>query len=391
MSGSDFEEKRKDGVYYGMTNSDRPDVVLKFMKQNHALGKQVSLIGKDMGEIPFDPKVHTNIDYIAHKDASGRAHYVTREKVIFKTAFDAHDLAVAGALRNAQEAVAKLKPGVPARYPVVGGLLGLGAALGGIYGYEAYQARKKNLQKEGSAAHHAIELAGLGILGAPAAAELAGKHVSDRTKQLAEIGGLGVLAAPSVGHFAASAWGKAKPFVKGFAKRAEEATSTDKRKDSHPYQLRATATPKLYAGQALGGGVLGGVLGGLHGAAQAPNFSGRKALTHGLLGAGAGALGGLLRANSIDNKMQSHVKAFNSGARFQHAQMSKEAEAPVRDVNSYLAGAMAGGGAALAGSQGDWKSRLLAGGVGTLAGLGVGAGIEEASYRAKKKLHEMGT
>lgn len=54
---------------------------------------------------------------------------------------------------------------------------------------------------------HAAELAGLGILAAPATHELANKEQADkfwtpRKKAIADVAGLGVLAAPSIAHFA---------------------------------------------------------------------------------------------------------------------------------------------------------------------------------------------
>lgn len=55
---------------------------------------------------------------------------------------------------------------------------------------------------------HAAELAGLGILAAPAAHELANKEQAEKfwtpkKKAIAEVSGLGVLAAPSIAHFLA--------------------------------------------------------------------------------------------------------------------------------------------------------------------------------------------
>lgn len=52
--------------------------------------------------------------------------------------------------------------------------------------------------KLSSAGRHAWEIGHLGVLGAPAAAELAGAHVSDRKKQVAEVVGLGGLATPYI-------------------------------------------------------------------------------------------------------------------------------------------------------------------------------------------------
>lgn len=63
---------------------------------------------------------------------------------------------------------------------------------------------------------HAAEIAGLGILAAPSAASLAGKPVSEKTKDISEIAGLGVLALPSIAHFASKSKtvSKALPFIK---------------------------------------------------------------------------------------------------------------------------------------------------------------------------------
>lgn len=47
-------------------------------------------------------------------------------------------------------------------------------------------------------ASHGVELAGLGILAAPSAAELAGIKVKEKHKHIAEIAGLGTLAYPSL-------------------------------------------------------------------------------------------------------------------------------------------------------------------------------------------------
>jgi hypothetical protein len=52
--------------------------------------------------------------------------------------------------------------------------------------------------KLASAGRHAWEIGHLGVLGAPAAAELAGAHVSDKKKQVAEVVGLGGLATPYI-------------------------------------------------------------------------------------------------------------------------------------------------------------------------------------------------
>jgi hypothetical protein len=60
---------------------------------------------------------------------------------------------------------------------------------------------------------HSAELAGLGILAAPAAHELAnkeqaGKFWTSKRKAIAEVGGLGVLALPSIAHFAGKLAGR---------------------------------------------------------------------------------------------------------------------------------------------------------------------------------------
>lgn len=61
---------------------------------------------------------------------------------------------------------------------------------------------------------HAAELAGLGILAAPAASHLAGHEwKSQKAKNVAEVGGLGVLAAPSIAHFVSKSK-KLAPYVK---------------------------------------------------------------------------------------------------------------------------------------------------------------------------------
>ena len=58
--------------------------------------------------------------------------------------------------------------------------------------------RFPGLEKEASTGRHLWEIGHLGVLAAPAAAELGGKHVSEKKKQVAEVVGLGGLATPYV-------------------------------------------------------------------------------------------------------------------------------------------------------------------------------------------------
>lgn len=66
---------------------------------------------------------------------------------------------------------------------------------------KAAVAAKYGIQK---IAWNSGELAGLGILAAPAAANLAGRPMQDKTKDVAEVTGLGMLAAPYAHNIAAS-------------------------------------------------------------------------------------------------------------------------------------------------------------------------------------------
>lgn len=59
-----------------------------------------------------------------------------------------------------------------------------------------------------SAAPHLNEVAGLGVLAVPSAANLMGKPMDDHTAHSMELGGLGMLAAPSMYHAGKSLLGK---------------------------------------------------------------------------------------------------------------------------------------------------------------------------------------
>lgn len=77
----------------------------------------------------------------------------------------------------------------------------VGAGLGAA-GLMAGAALLHNRKEKKAGLDH-LELAGLGTLAIPAAAGLAGHHVSDKTKDVAEVAGLGMLAAPYVHNLAA--------------------------------------------------------------------------------------------------------------------------------------------------------------------------------------------
>ncbi len=62
----------------------------------------------------------------------------------------------------------------------------------------AAQNKYPTLKLASSVGRHIWEIGHLGTLAAPAAAELTGKHVSDKKKQVAEVVGLGGLATPYV-------------------------------------------------------------------------------------------------------------------------------------------------------------------------------------------------
>lgn len=68
------------------------------------------------------------------------------------------------------------------------------------------------------AASHAAELAGLGMLAAPSAAELSGHKVNSATKSKIELAGLGTLAAPSAMAVGKKLIGKLKPAVSAIAR-----------------------------------------------------------------------------------------------------------------------------------------------------------------------------
>lgn len=82
----------------------------------------------------------------------------------------------------------------------------------GIAAGQQKTAFERGFEKKANFAH-AAELAGLGILAAPATHELANKEQAEKVwtpkkKAIADVVGLGVLAAPSVAHFAGKLMGK---------------------------------------------------------------------------------------------------------------------------------------------------------------------------------------
>lgn len=98
--------------------------------------------------------------------------------------------------------------------PSIHGATGMGSVLGLVGAASALRHNRRReeardhllKEKQGSAFAHGAELAGLGILAAPAVQHLRGKEMSEGAKAKSEVAGLGVLAAPSAVAAAKGAW-----------------------------------------------------------------------------------------------------------------------------------------------------------------------------------------